>query len=133
VTASDLAELTPLSDVARRWILFREEYQRQRRNLLFGAGGLFGDAQVVMYQEATDEDDKTVLVPMSAEASAAAMAQRDAKEDAANESMAQRLDQYELNRERLAYLCTVQGDLREIAAIIEGGMPPHVRQEIVAS
>jgi hypothetical protein len=133
VIASLLADLAPLRDVARRWILFQEEYQQQRRNLLFGAGGLFGDAQVVMYQEATGADGEAVLMPMSAEASAAAMAQRDAKEDAANESMAQRLDQYELNRERLAYLCTVQGDLQEIAAIIEGGMPPHVRQEIVAS
>ena len=75
VIASLLAELTPLSEVARQWILFQENYQRQRRHLLFGAGGLFGDAPVVMYHEATGEDDKTVLVPMSAEASAAAMAQ----------------------------------------------------------
>jgi hypothetical protein len=133
VIASLLAELAPLSDGARQWILFQEDYQRHRRNLMFGAGGLFGDAQVVMYHEATGDDGEAVLVPMSAEASAAAMAQRDAQKDAANASVARRLDQYDLNRERLAYLCTVQGDLQEIAAIIEGGMPPQVRREIVAS
>jgi hypothetical protein len=133
VIASLLAELAPLSDAARRWILFQEDYQRQRRHFMFGPGGLFGDAQVVMYQEATGADGEAVLVPMSAEASAAARARRDAQQDAANASVARRLDQYDLNRERLAHLCSVHGDLQEIAAIIEGGMPPQVRQEIVPS
>ena len=133
VIASLLAELAPLSDAARRWIRFQEDYQRQRRQLMFGPGGLFGDATLVMYQEVTNEDGEAVLVPMHADEVALAKAQRDAHQDATNVSVARRLDQYDLNRERLAHLCRVHGDLQEIAAIIEGGMPPQVRQEIVPS
>jgi hypothetical protein len=133
VIAARLSELSPLSDFARKWILFQEQYQRQRRDLISGPGGLFGDAKIVMYQEAVSEDGEKVLVPMSDEESAAGIAQRDTQEDAQNESMARRLDQYELNRERPAYLCRIKGDLQEVAAIIEGGMPPQVRPGIATS
>jgi hypothetical protein len=133
VIASLLDELAPLSDLARQWIVYQEEYQRQRRHLVFGPGGLFGDATLVMYQEVTSEDGEAVLVPMNADEAATARAQRDAHQDATNASVARRLDQYDLNRERLAHLCRGHGDLQEIAAIIEGGLPPQVRREIVPS
>lgn len=129
VIASQLPELSPLSDFAREWIRYQEHYQRQRRDLVFGPEGLFGGAKIVMYQD----EGSGVLKPMSAEASAAALAAHDAQEDAKNESMGLRLEQYDLNRERLAYLCRVKGDLQEMATIIEHGMPPQVRPEIMPS
>jgi hypothetical protein len=123
VIASRLSELSPLSDFARQWILYQEEYQRQRRDLMFGPKGLFGGSKIVAYAD----DGSGVLKPMSAEDSVAALAAHNAQEDAKNSSMALRLDQYDLNLERLAYLCRVKGDLQEMAAIIENGMPPQVR------
>ena len=129
VIASQLSELSPLSDFARRWILFQEPYQRQRRELVFGPEGLVGDSTIVLYQD----DGSRVLKPMSEEDAATAMTAHDAREDAKNASMALRLDQYDLNLERLAYICTVKGDLQEIAAIIEGGMPPQVRPVMMPS
>ncbi len=129
VMASQLSDLSPLSDFARQWILYQEEYQRQCRDLMFGPEGLFGGSKIVTY----DDDGSDVLKPMSAEDSVAALAAHNAQEDAKNASMALRLDQYDLNLERLAYLCRVKGDLQEIAAIIEGGMPPQVRPSIEVS
>jgi hypothetical protein len=129
VIASQLSELSPLSHFAREWIRYQEPYQRQRRDLLFGPNGLFGGAKIVMYQD----NGSGVLKPLSKEDSAAALAAHDAQEDAKNESMVLRLEQYDLNLERLAYLCRVKGDLQEIAAIIEGGMPPQVRPVIMPS
>jgi len=129
VIASRLSELSPLSDIAREWIRDQEPFQRQRRDLLFGPEGLFGSTEIVMYQD----DGSGVLKPMSEADAAAARAAHDAREDATNESMASRVDQYHLNLERLAYLCRVKGDLQEIAAIIESGMPPQIRPPIVAS
>jgi hypothetical protein len=124
-----LSELSPLSDFARRWILFQEPYQRQRRAMMFGPEGLFGGRKVVMYQD----NGSGGLKPMSDEDAVAAMAARNALTDAKNASMALRLDQYALNLERLRYLCTVKGDLQEMAAIIETGMPPQVRSTMVPS
>jgi hypothetical protein len=129
VIASLLSELSPLSDVAREWIRYQGSYQRHRRDLLFGPEGLFGSAKIVMYQD----DGSGILKPMGEVDAAAARAAHDAQEDATNESMASRVEQYDLNLERLAYLCRVKGDLQEIAAIIESGMPPHVRSPILGS
>jgi hypothetical protein len=129
VIASQLSELSPLSDFAREWIRYQEGYQRRRRDLLFGPEGLFGGAKMVMYQD----DGSGTLKPPSEEDSAAALAAHHAQEDAENESIALRLEQYELNRERLAYLCRVKGDLQEIAAIIEHSMPPQVRPVMMPS
>ena len=70
---------------------------------------------------------------MSEEDAAQAMAQHDATEDAANESMAMRIDQYAFNLERIRHLCEANGDLQEIAAMIRGGMPPQVHQDIPVS
>jgi hypothetical protein len=120
-------ELSPRSDFSWKWILFQEQYQRARREQVFGSGGLFGGSKIVMYQD----DGLGVLRPVSDEDAATAWAAQDAQEDAHNESLALRLDQYELNRDRLVYLCTVKEDLRDVAAIIEGGMPPQVRPGIV--
>jgi hypothetical protein len=129
VIASQLSELSPLSDFARQWILYQEEYQRQRRDLIFGPEGLFGGSKIVTYAD----DGSGVLKPLSEKDSAAALAAHDAREDRKNASMALRVDQYDLNLERLAYLCRVKGDLQEMAAIIERGMPPQVRPPMVPS
>jgi hypothetical protein len=129
VIAAQLAELAALSDFAREWILAQAPYQRQRRAWMFGPGGVFQGTTPVT--EAAD--GASVYRPLPAEEAARLRAARDAQMDRQNESMARRLDQYELNRERLAHLCRVQGDLHEIAAIIDTGMPPQVRPGIVSS
>jgi hypothetical protein len=129
VIAAELSEIKPLSEPLRGWILLQWEMQRSRRERMFGPKGLFGGRKIVMYQD----DGSGVLTPMSEDDSAAALAAHEARQDAKNESRALRLEQYDLNLQRLADLCRVQGDLQEIAAIIEGGMPPQVRPAIAPS
>jgi hypothetical protein len=129
VIAEALSELEPFSNPLRGWILYQFQMQRRRRELICGPDGLLGDAKIVIY----GDDGSGVLKPMSDEEASAAMAQQDAKEDAENEAMALRIDQYELNRQRIVHLCEVKGDLQEVAAIIEGGMPPQVRRGIATS
>jgi hypothetical protein len=73
------------------------------------------------------------LKPASDRKSVTALAACNAKQDAANGSIALRLDRYALNRARLGPLCIVKGDLQEIAVIVESGMPPQVKPGSVES
>jgi hypothetical protein len=129
VIADALAELEPFSEALRGWILAQLELQRSRREVMRGKDGLFGGATVVMHTQ--NEDG--VLVPMSEEAAAAAMAQHDAQQDAENESMGLRIDQYALNLQRMQQICHAKGDPQEIVALITEGMPPQVRPAIISS
>jgi hypothetical protein len=129
VIAKDLAELEAFSEPLRRWIVYQQDMQRSRRKLIFGPDGLFGRAKLVRYEH----DGSGVLKPVHEEDAGPMWATEDAKEDAKNESMGLRLDQYELNIQRIAQIFAVNGHVGEIAIIIETGVPPQVRTAIVAS
>jgi hypothetical protein len=101
--------------------------------MIFGPGGIFGDAKLMIHDTVERPDGTTAMVPMSEEDAAQAMAQHHAKDDAANESMAMRIDQYALNFERSRHLCEAKGDLQDIAAMIKDGLPPQVRSDLSSS
>jgi hypothetical protein len=122
--ASQLEELAPFTDELRSWVIAQLDLQRKRREALWGPDGLFGGVKRVMYTEQG---------PMDEQESADAIARLEAKEDAENESMGLRVDQYELNLERIRHLCAVKGDLQEIVAIIHDGLPPKIVQDILPS
>jgi hypothetical protein len=122
-------DLVPFSAMLRHWITAQVDLQRKRREAMWGKDGLFGNSKLVMYQQ----DDDGVMRPMTDEESQAAMATRDAKEDTSNQSMAMRVDQYELNLQHIRRICRAKGDLREVAAIINDGLPPTIQQGVSLS
>jgi hypothetical protein len=124
-----LDELEPFTEGLRSFIVAQGHLQRSRRQAIWGEGGLFGGATIVMHTQ--DEDG--VLHPMSEEESKDALAMHDADKDRANESMALRVDQYDLNLGHIRRICHERGDLREIVTIINDGLPPTLRQPISPS
>jgi hypothetical protein len=124
-----LDELPPMTDELKRFIVAQLDLQRSRRELLHGPDGILGGAKFVMHTE----NDEGVLVPMSEEESAAAMAAYEAQEDTKNESMGLRVHQYELNLQHIRRLCETRGALTEVVSIIEDGMPPTLRQPLSQS
>jgi hypothetical protein len=128
-----LSELKPFSEALRGWILYQLQLQRSKRNLLHGPGGLFEGAKLITYTTVEHDDGTTEMMPLSEEDAAKMWSELDAKEDAEHESMGLRVDQYELNLERIRHLCAVKGDLQEIVAIITDGLPPKIVQDISPS
>jgi hypothetical protein len=122
VIADTIADLQPLSADLRSWIAFQAEYHAKREEAVFGPGGLFGNGPCL---RAVEQGDGTVkLVPMREEEVAASHAQRRAREQAHHESVAARMDQYELNWSLIQRICEQEGSLADIVYIIQEGMPP---------
>ena len=73
------------------------------------------DAEGNQHMEEMDEED---------------LAAYDAEQNRQHESVANRVEQYELNLERIRVICQQQGSLQEVAALITDGMPPQVTRPI---
>jgi hypothetical protein len=124
-----LDELRPMTDDLKQFIVAQLDLQRSRRAFLHSPDGPLGGVRFVMY----DKNEEGVLVPISEEESAAAMAAYDAREDTKNESMGLRVEQYELNLQHIRRICQTRGALTEVVSIIEEGMPPTLRQPLSTS
>jgi hypothetical protein len=122
VIADTITEIQPFSADLRSWIGFQAEYHTKRHQALFGPGGLFGDARMA---QAVEQPDGTVtMVPMNDEDKKGAHAAYRAQQQAHCESVAGRIDQYELNLSLIQRICDQQGPLSHVVRIIEDGMPP---------
>jgi hypothetical protein len=121
-----LEDLPPLREEVKQWIVAQLPLHRNLREMMWGPGGIFGGATFVSY----DLDEQR---PLSEEETKAKMAAHDAAEDRAHESMALRVEQYELNLRRIRTICEQRGDLQEVAHVIREGLPPQVKPPMTLS
>jgi hypothetical protein len=119
-----LDDCRPLREIAKAWIIAQGEMQQKMHA---GFRQFFADAKT--YQVGEDEDGNTVMAEMTPEAQAAS----DAEQNRQHESMAQRVDQYELNLDRIRVICQQGGSLQETATLITEGLPPQVNRPISLS
>lgn len=119
-----LDECRPLRDIVKQWIVAQGEMQQKMRE---GIRPFFPDLKP--YQVGEDQDGNTVMAEMTPENQAA----YDAQQDRQHESMAQRVEQYELNLDRIRVICRQRGSLQEVATLITEGLPPQVTRPITLS
>jgi hypothetical protein len=81
------------------------------------------------YQVGEDTDGNTVMAEMTPDDHAA----YDAEQNRQHESVANRVEQYELNLERIRVICRQGGSLQEVAMLITEGLPPQVTRPITLS
>jgi hypothetical protein len=81
------------------------------------------------YKVREDQDGHTVMAEMTPDDQAV----YDAEQIRQHASVAQRVEQYELNLQRIRLICQQQGLLTEIITLITEGMPPQIRQPISSS
>jgi hypothetical protein len=119
-----LEECRRLRPMVKEWIVAQAEMQQTMRE---GVRRFFPDLK--HYHVAEDEEGHKSFVEMTPQDQAA----YDAEQTRQDESVAARVDQYELNLERIRHLCTVRGDFREIVALINDGLSPKIVQDISPS
>ena len=123
-----LEAINPLRPLVKDWIAGQMEVQQGVRAALdqFFEG-------VTFMTPGVDDEGHEAMIEMSPEEFRTQRAPQDAKEDRANESVANRIDQYELNLERILVICQQLGDLQEVAHILIEGMPPQVTRPMTLS
>jgi hypothetical protein len=114
-----LDECRPLRGMVKAWIVEQGELQQKMRE---GFRRYFPEVQT--YPIGEDAEGNRVMVEMTPADHVA----YDAEQHRQHESVAPRIDQYEINLERIRVLCQQQGDLAEVSYLIREGMPPQVRR-----
>jgi hypothetical protein len=120
--------MNPLRDRVKEWILAQGGVQQGLRE---GLRRFFPIGNV--YEISEDAEGNSVMKALTPEEWQAKEAAHDAKEDRKHESVANRVEQYELNLERIRVICQQEGSLQEVATLITEGMPPQLRQPISPS
>jgi hypothetical protein len=119
-----LDECRLLRDIVKQWIVAQGDMQQKMR---VGIRQFFPDLKT--YQVGEDQDGNTVMAEMTREDHAA----YDAQQNRQHESVAQRVEQYELNLVRIRVICHQGGSLQEVATLITEGLPPQVTRPITLS
>jgi hypothetical protein len=108
-----LEECRPLRDAVKDWIVAQGELQQKMRQ---GFRRFFPDVKA--YRMGEDKDGNQVMAEMTREDQVA----YDTKQTRQHESVASRVEQYELNLERIRVICRQGGSLHEVAAMIAEGL-----------
>jgi hypothetical protein len=119
-----LDECRPLRLLVKEWIVQQGGLQQAMRE---GIRQFFPDLK--HYNIGVDTEGNQHMEEMDEEDFAA----YDAEQKRQHESVVNRVEQYELNLERIRVICRQQGSLPEVAALITEGMPPQVTRPITLS
>lgn len=112
-----LDDCQALRDMVKDWINAQGEMQPKMRE---GLRQFFPDLKT--YKIGEDQHGNTVMAEMTADDQLAYAA----PENRQHQSVANRVDQCELNLERVRVICQQDGSLQEIATLITEGLPPQV-------
>jgi len=119
-----LDDCRPLRDLVKDWIVAQGEMQKTMRE---GIRQFFPDLKT--YHIGEDQDGNRVMAEMTPEDQAA----YDAQQNRQHESVAQRVEKYELNLDRIRVICRQGGSLQEVATLITEGLPLQVTRPITLS
>jgi hypothetical protein len=123
-----LEELNPLRDRVKEWILAQGGVQQGLRE---GLRRFFPIGKA--YQISEDAEGHSLVKELTPAEWRAKEAARDAEEGRKHDSVANRVEQYELNLARIRVICEQEGSLQEVATLITEGMPPQLRQPVSPS
>jgi hypothetical protein len=106
------------------WIVAQGAMQQKLRE---GFRQFFPDLKAHKIGE--DQDGNTIMAEMTPEDQAT----YDAEQNRQHESVVQRVEQYELNLERIRVICRQGGALQEVATVITDGLPPQMTKPMSLS